>query len=141
MEKWVIVVDDDILNLKVAGYILSRNDMRVTSLSSGKELLDCVAGNGTPDLIPGRNRLFCFQTDDGIEITPYALDIPLFQILPQQGSGRIPVAEHNGNISAGKTAQFKKLIVVFRKNTPIFKLLLTHNSQYFNHYMQIIICK
>ena len=51
MEKWVIVVDDDILNLKVAGYILSRNDMRVTSLSSGKELLDCVAVNGTPDLI------------------------------------------------------------------------------------------
>ena len=51
MEKWVIVVDDDILNLKVAGYILSRNDMRVTSLSSGKELLDCVAENGTPDLI------------------------------------------------------------------------------------------
>lgn len=51
MAKWIIVVDDDAANLQVAGHILSRNNMRVTALRSGKALLDYVAKNGTPDLI------------------------------------------------------------------------------------------
>ena len=41
-EKWVIVVDDDISNLKIAGTILSENDMRVTALNSGTALLDYI---------------------------------------------------------------------------------------------------
>ncbi len=51
MACWIIVVDDDITNLRVAGQILSRNNMRVTALRSGKSLLDYVSGNGAPDLI------------------------------------------------------------------------------------------
>ena len=51
MAKWIIVVDDDTANLHVAGHILSRNNMRVTALRSGKLLLDYIAKNGAPDLI------------------------------------------------------------------------------------------
>ena len=51
MADWIIVVDDDITNLKVAGEILSRNNKRVTALNSGQTLLDYVQKNGAPDLI------------------------------------------------------------------------------------------
>jgi len=40
MPNWVLVVDDDITNLKMAGAILSKNGMRVTALKSGQALLD-----------------------------------------------------------------------------------------------------
>ena len=48
--SWVVVVDDDVTNLKMAGHILSRQQMRVTALKSGRALLDYVRNN-TPDLI------------------------------------------------------------------------------------------
>ncbi|SCW50494.1 diguanylate cyclase (GGDEF) domain-containing protein [Ruminococcaceae bacterium YRB3002] len=51
MAKWIIVVDDDTANLKVAGFVLSKNNMRVTALKSGQALLDYVTANGFPDLI------------------------------------------------------------------------------------------
>lgn len=51
MADWVIVVDDDETNLKVAGHILSKAHMRVTAMKSGQALLDYVKGNGVPDLI------------------------------------------------------------------------------------------
>lgn len=51
MADWVIVVDDDISNLKMAGHILSKANMRVTALKSGQALLDYIAQKGTPDLI------------------------------------------------------------------------------------------
>ena len=51
MTKRIIVVDDDGANLQIAGHILSRNNMRVTALYSGKALLDHIAKNGSPDLI------------------------------------------------------------------------------------------
>ena len=47
---WVVVVDDDVTNLKMAGHILSKQQMRVTALKSGRALLDYVRNN-TPDLI------------------------------------------------------------------------------------------
>ena len=47
---WVIVVDDDVTNLKMAGTILSKHNMRVTALKSGTALLDYVKDN-RPDLI------------------------------------------------------------------------------------------
>ena len=50
MDAWVVVVDDDVSNLKMAGYILSKNNMRVTALKSGKALLDYIGAN-QPDLI------------------------------------------------------------------------------------------
>lgn len=51
MTKWIIVVDDDTANLQMAGHILSKNNMRVTALKSGKLLLDYVKEKGVPDLI------------------------------------------------------------------------------------------
>ncbi|MCR5432619.1 MAG: response regulator [Lachnospiraceae bacterium] len=51
MADWVIVVDDDLTNLKMAGHILSRANMRVTALKSGQALIDYIEANGKPDLI------------------------------------------------------------------------------------------
>ena len=51
MANWIIVVDDDIFNLKAAGSILSGANMRVTALRSGAALLEYASNNGTPDLI------------------------------------------------------------------------------------------
>ncbi len=51
MANWIVVVDDDLVNLKAAGNILSAANMRVTALRSGQALLDYVEKNGTPDLV------------------------------------------------------------------------------------------
>lgn len=51
MAKWIIVVDDDTANLKMAGHILSKNNMRVTAFKSGSTFLDYVNDNGMPDLV------------------------------------------------------------------------------------------
>ena len=51
MATWVIVVDDDTANLKMAGHILSKNQMRVTALKSGTALLEYIRQHGMPDLI------------------------------------------------------------------------------------------
>ncbi len=51
MADWVIVVDDDITNLKMAGAILSRSGLRVSAVKSGQAMLDYIAANGAPDLI------------------------------------------------------------------------------------------
>ena len=51
MADWIIVVDDDTSNLKVAGHILSKAGMRVTALKSGKLALDYIRKSGFPDLI------------------------------------------------------------------------------------------
>ena len=51
MSNWIIVVDDDVANLKMAGQILSKSNMRVTAVKSGQSLLDYVREKGTPDLI------------------------------------------------------------------------------------------
>ena len=50
MADWVVVVDDDFTNLKMAGHILSKNNKRVTALKSGQQLLEFIQGN-TPDII------------------------------------------------------------------------------------------
>ncbi|MBP5167196.1 MAG: response regulator [Oscillospiraceae bacterium] len=51
MADWVIVVDDDVTNLKMAGHILSKKGMRVSALKSGRALLDFLGVNDAPDLI------------------------------------------------------------------------------------------
>ena len=51
MADWVIVVDDDVTNLKMAGHILSKKGMRVSALKSGHALLDFLSANDAPDLI------------------------------------------------------------------------------------------
>ncbi|MBO4459846.1 MAG: response regulator [Clostridiales bacterium] len=82
MTKWIIVVDDDTANLKMAGHILSRNNMRVTALKSGQAFLDYVNDNGMPDLVlldikmPGMDgfetlgRLREMETAKGLMKTP-----------------------------------------------------------------------
>ncbi|MBO4391092.1 MAG: response regulator [Lachnospiraceae bacterium] len=51
MAKWIMVVDDDTTNLQMAGHILSKNNMRVTALKSGKAMLDYIDTKGVPDLV------------------------------------------------------------------------------------------
>ena len=48
---WIIVIDDDVANLKMTGTILSRHNMRATALKSGPVALDYIRKNGFPDLI------------------------------------------------------------------------------------------
>ena len=50
MAEWIVVVDDDVANLKMAGHILSKNNMRVSALKSGAALLDFLRDNN-PDLV------------------------------------------------------------------------------------------
>ncbi len=82
MADWIIVVDDDTSNLKMAGHILSKANMRVTALKSGQALLDYVKDKGTPDLIlldinmPGMDgfetlmKLRSYETESGLEEVP-----------------------------------------------------------------------
>ncbi len=51
MADWVIVVDDDEQNLKIAGRVLSRAHMRVTAMKSGEALIDYIREKEVPDLI------------------------------------------------------------------------------------------
>ena len=78
----VIVVDDDIGNLKIAGTILSENGMQVTAVSSGSELIRQLENGAKPDLImldvimPGMDgfetyeALRSFENEHGMEETP-----------------------------------------------------------------------
>ena len=50
IKYWIVVVDDDVANLMMAGNIMSKNGMRVTALKSGKALLEYVEKNELPDL-------------------------------------------------------------------------------------------
>ena len=51
--EWVLIVDDETTNLKIADRVLSRNGIRVTALESGQAMLDFLKENApsTPDLI------------------------------------------------------------------------------------------
>lgn len=51
MSEWVIVVDDNIADLKLAGHLLSENGMRVTALNSGQALLNYLAQEKQPDVL------------------------------------------------------------------------------------------
>ena len=61
MAEWIMVVDDDVIVLKSAGQILSKNHMRVTGFQTGEALIKYLQENGFPDLIlldinmPGMN--------------------------------------------------------------------------------------
>ena len=50
MEKWILVVDDDAANLRMANHILSKEKMRVSCLKSGKDAVQFLREN-RPDLI------------------------------------------------------------------------------------------
>ncbi len=79
MADWVVVVDDDVTNLKMAGTILSKHGMRVTALKSGTVLLNYLRDNH-PDLIlldikmPG---LDGFATLERLKESDDTVDIPV----------------------------------------------------------------
>ncbi len=50
MTHWIIIVDDEISTLKLAGHFLSSAGFRVTALRSGQKALDYVREHGLPDL-------------------------------------------------------------------------------------------
>ncbi len=49
-KEWIVIVDDDVVNLKIAEHVLNKGSMRTTSLRSGAELIDFLEVN-EPDLI------------------------------------------------------------------------------------------
>ena len=49
-KEWIVIVDDDVVNLKIAEHVLNKGSMRTTSLRSGPELIDFLEVN-EPDLI------------------------------------------------------------------------------------------
>ena len=49
-QYWIVVVDDDVANLLMAGNVMSKNGMRVTALKSGKALLEYIETKELPDL-------------------------------------------------------------------------------------------
>lgn len=78
MNDWILVVDDDTSNLKMAGHILSGAQMRVSCLKTGEDAVQFLAKN-RPDLIlldihmPGMDG---FQTMTAIR-EDKAADIPV----------------------------------------------------------------
>ena len=50
MSDWILVVDDDTSNLRMASHILSTEKMRVSSLKSGEDAIKFLQKN-RPDLI------------------------------------------------------------------------------------------
>ncbi len=79
----IMIVDDDSTNLMTAGHILRRNDMRVTALSSGKELLARIRQHELPDLILLDIKM---PEMDGFETLKQ-----LRAIEKEHGTGEIPV--------------------------------------------------
>ena len=51
MANWVMVVDDEEMNIMMAGKLLSDKGMRVTALKSGRAMLEYIKNHGTPDVI------------------------------------------------------------------------------------------
>ena len=49
-KEWIVIVDDDVVNLKIAEHVLNKGSMRTTSMRSGRELIDFLEVND-PDLI------------------------------------------------------------------------------------------
>lgn len=79
MNDWVLVVDDDTSNLKVASYILGKEQMRVSCLKSGEGAVQFLQTN-RPDLIlldihmPGMDG---FETITAIRENKDMSDIPV----------------------------------------------------------------
>ncbi len=80
--NWIIIVDDDAMNLKVAETVLDNSGMKATGLKSGQELMDFLDEGNMPDLIlldvlmPGMDgfetlkRLKSFEKERGITERP-----------------------------------------------------------------------
>ncbi len=80
---WIVVVDDDMSNLKMAGHILSKENMRVSALKSGEALLDYLKEN-RPDLIlldlhmPGMDG---FETMEKLKLQDKEMGLPEIPVI------------------------------------------------------------
>ncbi|MCR5452609.1 MAG: response regulator [Lachnospiraceae bacterium] len=83
MVDWIVVVDDDMSNLKMAGHILSKENMRVSALKSGEALLDYLKEN-RPDLIlldlhmPGMDG---FETMEKLKLQDKEMGLPEIPVI------------------------------------------------------------
>ena len=51
MSDWIIIVDDDAMNIRFAGTILSKEGYRAAGMKTGYKLIDYVRKNGAPALV------------------------------------------------------------------------------------------
>lgn len=108
MNDWILVVDDDIFNLKMAGHILGTGNMRVSCLESGENAVRFLQDN-RPDIIlldihmPGMNG---FETMAAIKKIDGASDIPVIFLTADDDSD----AETRG-LAAGAMDFIKKPFV------------------------------
>ena len=79
MGNWILVVDDDTTNLRIASHILSEEQMSVSCLETGEDAINFLQNN-RPDLIlldihmPGMDG---FETMDAIKANKATKDIPV----------------------------------------------------------------
>ena len=89
MENWILVVDDDAANLRMATRILSAEKMRVSCLKSGEEALKFLQEN-RPDLIlldihmPGMDG---FETIEALKSKDATASIPVIFLTADDESG------------------------------------------------------
>lgn len=108
MDNWILVVDDDISNLRMASHILGEEKMRVSCLKSGEDAIKFLQEN-RPDLIlldihmPGMNGFETMAVIKGNEATA---DIPVIFLTADDDSN----AETKG-LKAGAMDFIKKPFV------------------------------
>ncbi len=108
MSDWILVVDDDAANLKMASRILTAEKMRVSCLKSGEAAIKFLQGN-RPDLIlldihmPGMDG---FETIAAIRGNEETLSIPVIFLTADDDSS----AETRG-LEAGAVDFIKKPFV------------------------------
>lgn len=108
MADWILVVDDDPSNLRMASHILSGQQMRVSCLKSGNDALRFLQEN-RPDLIlmdihmPGMDG---YETLHAVQSDPHTAGIPVIFLTADDDSG----AETRG-LQAGAMDFIKKPFV------------------------------
>ncbi len=108
MSSWILVIDDDTANLKMASRILSGEKLRVSCLKSGEDALRFLKGN-RPDIIlldvhmPGMDG---FETIEAIREDEATADIPVIFLTADDDS-----ATETRGLKAGAMDFIKKPFV------------------------------
>lgn len=88
MSKWILVIDDDISNLKMASHILGSEKMRVSCSKSGGDAMKFLQEN-RPDLIlldVHMPEMDGFETIDAIRKSESTADIPVIFLTADEDS-------------------------------------------------------
>lgn len=88
MSKWILVIDDDISNLKMASHILGSEKMRVSCSKSGGDAMIFLQEN-RPDLIlldVHMPEMDGFETLDAIRKSESTADIPVIFLTADEDS-------------------------------------------------------